>query len=256
MNENINKNNYSRRFKYNNGPGMGLTIMGFAYILWWLTGPWAWESIAMDPRWFHNWAYALIIFNVGLAWYHKSPLSRLLVLIQSTMLPITASGSFNTIICTLICAIIFFFWFTVVLLERRRKKIFFQGKLTERGKMWLNMHTIILAWILIAHMGLMFFVVRLPLELSLYQISNQAGFLANLPPEGLEFATWTYDIGLFVFLIVVLWEQYKLGYNVRDKPWPIYSFYVALLVMGISLIALLIQDLTIGFDWVNSIYGP
>ncbi|MBY8986723.1 MAG: hypothetical protein KGD65_16745, partial [Candidatus Lokiarchaeota archaeon] len=171
------------------------------------------------------------------------------------MLPITASGSFNTTICTLITAIIFLLWFIIVILEIRKKIIFLEGKLSERGKLWLNMHTLILAWILIAHMGLMFFVVRLPLEFSLYEISNQAGFLTNIPPEGLEFATWTYDIGLFAFLIVVLWEQYKLGYNVKDKPWPIYSFFTAMLVMLISLLALLIQDLTIGFDWVTSIYG-
>jgi len=256
MSEDIQKNANSRKYKFLTGPGMGLTIMGFAYVLWWFAGPWAWESILMDPRWIHNWAYALIIFNVGLAWYHKSPLSRTLAMIQSFMLPITASGSFNTTICTLITAIFFIFWFIIVIIEKRKKITFFEGKLTERGKLWLNMHTIIIAWILIAHMGLMFFVVRFPLEFPLYQISNHAGFLANIPPEGLEFATWTFDIGLFVFLIVVLWEQYKLGYNVKGKPWPIYSFYTALVVMGLSLLALVIQDLTIGFDWVTSIYGP
>jgi hypothetical protein len=244
-----------RKFKNLNGPGMGLAIMGFAYILWWFAGPWAWESIATDPRWAHNWAYALIIFNVGLAWYHKSPLSRSLAMIQSMMLPITASGSFNTTICTLIVATIFFIWFIIVLIENRKKVNFLQEKLTERGKLWLNMHTLIIAWILIAHMGLLFFIVRFPLELPLYKISNQVGFLANLPPEGWEFSTWTYDIGLFAFLIVVLWEQYKLGYNVKGKPWPTYSFYTAIAVMGLSLLALLIQDLTIGFDWVTSIYG-
>lgn len=256
MSEDEHKKDNSRRFKYLNGPGTGLTIMGFAYIIWWFAGPWAWEAIATDPRWIHNWAYALIIFNVGLAWYHKSPLSRSLAMIQSIMLPITASGSFNTTICTLITACIFLFWFIIVVIEKRKKKNLFEDKLTPRGKLWLNMHTLIIAWILIAHMGLMFFVVRLPLELPLYQISNYAGFLANIPPEGLEFATWTYDIGLFVFLIVVLREQYKLGYNVKGKPWPKYSLYTALIVMVISLLALLIQDLTIGFDWVTSIYGP
>jgi hypothetical protein len=256
MNEDMQKKTESRRFKFLNGPGLGLTIMGFAYVLWWFAGPWAWESIAMDPRWIHNWAFALIMFNVGLAWYHKSPLSRSLSMIQAIMLPITASGSFNTTVCTLIVAIIFISWATIVLIEKIKKVKIFQEKLSQRGKMWLNMHTMIIAWILIAHMGLMFFIVRLPLERPLYQISNQAGFLANFPPEGFEFSTWVYDIGLFVFLVVILWEQYKLGYNVKGKPWPIYSFYTVIIVMVISLLALLIQDLTIGFDWVTSIYGP
>ncbi|MFW9972371.1 MAG: hypothetical protein ACFFDF_19450 [Candidatus Odinarchaeota archaeon] len=256
MSEGEQQKDDSRRFKFLNGPGMGLTIMGFAYVLWWFVGPWAWSSITMDPRWIHNWAYALIIFNVGLAWYHKSPLSRSIAMIQSIMLPITASGSFNTTICTIITACIFLIWFIIVLIEKTKKRIFFQDKLTDKGKLWLNMHTLIIAWILIAHMGLMFFVVRFPLEFSLYQISNQAGFLANLPPEGLEFATWTYDIGLFAFLIVVLWEQYKLGYNIKGKPWPRLSFYTAIIVMVLSLFALLIQELTIGFEWITTIYGP
>lgn len=255
MEETTPKDLTSKPNKYMVGPGLGLCIMGFAYILWWFAGPWAWEAIATDPRWAHNWAYALIIFNVGLAWYHISPLSRTIAMIQSVMLPITASGSFNTIICTIIVAIIFLIWFLIVIIERLQNKNIFEDKLSNRGKLWLKMHTLVIAWILIAHMGLMFFIVRLPLEAPLYHIEHQAGFLTNIPPEGLEFATWTYDIGLFVFLVFVLREQYKMGYNIQKKPWPKTSFIVVLIVMGSSLLALLIQDLTIGFDWVSTIYG-
>jgi hypothetical protein len=251
----IQQDGEDRLKKYLNGPGTGLIIMGFAYILWWFAGPWAWESIALDPRWIHNWAFALIIFNVGLAWYHKSPISRFLAMIQAMMLPVTASGSFNTAICTLIVAMIFIGWVSIVIIEKMKKISLLNAKLSERGKLWFDMHTMIIAWILIAHMGLMFFVVRFPLESSLYRIDNQAGFLANLPPEGLELSTWVYDIGLFAFLLVVIWEQYKLGYNLKNKSWPRYSFYVVILVMGISLLALLIQDLTIGFNWVDKFYG-
>jgi hypothetical protein len=237
------------------GPGLGLIIMGFAYILWWFAGPWAWEAIATDPRWAHNWAFAIIIFNVGLAWYHKSPVSRTIAMIQSFMLPITASGSFNTIICSIITAIILIIWLIIVGMERSRKKNFLEEKFSKRGLLWANMHTLIIAWILIAHMGLMFFIVRLPLERQLYQTAHNAGYLANLPPEGFEFATWTFDIGLFIFLCVVIWEQFKMGYNVQGKPWPKYSFYVCIIIMGASLLALIIQDLTIGLDWVDKFYG-
>ena len=237
------------------GPGLGLVLMGFAYILWWFLGPWAWEAIAKDPRWAHNWAYAIIIFNVGLAWYHKSPISRTIAMIQSFMLPVTASGSFNTIICTIITIIIFGIWLIVVIIEKSRDKNIMGDKFSKRGLLWVNMHTLIIAWILVAHMGLVFFIGRLPLERQLYQTDHNAGYLANLPPEAYEFATWTFDIGLFVFLCVVIWEQYKMGYNVQGKPWPKYSFYVCIIIMGASLLALLIQDLTIGLDWVDKVYG-
>ncbi len=237
------------------GPGLGLVIIGLAYILWWFAGPWAWESFFMDPRWAHNWAYAIIIFNVGLAWYHKSPISRIVAMIQSFMLPITASGSFNTVMCTIITASIFGFWLIVVFIEKRGKKVLFEQNLSKRGLLWTNMHTLIISWLLIAHMGLMFFIVRLPLEGNLMRYSNYAGYLANLPPESFELSTWTFDIGLFLWAITAIWEQYKMGYNVQNKPWPRWSFYVAILVIATSLLALLIQELTIGFDWVNTVYG-
>lgn len=237
------------------GPGIGLIIMGFAYILWWFAGPWAWEAFFSDPRWAHNWAYAIIIFNVGLAWYQKSPLSRILAMVQSFMLPVTASGSFNTIVCTIISIVILGIWLLIVALERSNDKIYLKEKLSKRGWNWTNMHTLIIAWLLIAHMGLMFFIVRLPLEAQLYEYSNHAGYLANLPPESLEIATWTFDIGLFVVISVILWEQYEMGYNIKGKPWPRKSFYAIIITMAVSLLALLIQDLTIGFDWVEKVYG-
>ncbi|MBY9004868.1 MAG: hypothetical protein KGD73_12910 [Candidatus Lokiarchaeota archaeon] len=40
------------------GPGLGLIIMGVAYLIWWLSFI---EDAIIDPRWTHNIAYALII---------------------------------------------------------------------------------------------------------------------------------------------------------------------------------------------------
>ena len=51
--------------KYKVGPGLGLIILGAAYLIWWLVFI---EYAIMDHRWAHNFAYAIIIFNVGLAW--------------------------------------------------------------------------------------------------------------------------------------------------------------------------------------------
>ncbi|MBY9019544.1 MAG: hypothetical protein KGD67_00705 [Candidatus Lokiarchaeota archaeon] len=255
MEEKEQNNQESKANKFLIGPGSGLVLMGFAYIIWWFAGPWAWEAIATDPRWVHNWAYAIIIFNVGLAWYHISPLTRVLAMIQSFMLPITASGSFNTTVCTIISALIFIVWGIIVLIEHQKGTTYLTERLSKRGKIWMNMHCLVIAWILIAHMGLMFFIVRLPLEFPLYQIANNAGFLTNLPPEGLEFSTWVFDIGLFIFFIFVIREQYRMGYNLQNKSWPKLSFIIAIIVMGVSLLALLIQDLTIGFDWVGTFYG-
>ncbi|MFX1496946.1 MAG: hypothetical protein ACFFBH_05445 [Promethearchaeota archaeon] len=234
------------------GPGLGLIIMGAAYLVWWLIFI---ENAILDPRWAHNFTYAIIILNVGLAWYHKTPLSRTTAMFQSFMLPITASGSFNTVICIIVSAIIFTIWIIISMLERTKGKHYLEDKLSKRGNNWLNMHTLIIAWILVGHMGLMFFVVRLPLEAQLYNYGATAGYLMNLPPESLEYSTWAFNIGLFILVAIMLWEQYKMGYNVQNNPWPRISFWMVLITMAASLIALAIQSVTIGFDWVSVVYG-
>lgn len=234
------------------GPGLGLIIMGASYLVWWLIFI---EDAIIDPRWMHNIAYAIIILNVGFAWYHKSPLSRTIVMIQAIMLPITGSGSINTLICTFISSVIFIIWVIVVFRERAKGKNILEERLSKRGLIWLNMHTLIIAWILVGHMGLMFFVVRFPLESQLYGYGVAAGYLLNLPPESLEFATWAYDIGLFILVVALLVEQFKMGYNTKNKPWPRGSFWIVLIVMAASLVALAVQSLTLGLDWVEIIYG-
>jgi hypothetical protein len=234
------------------GPGLGLIIMGVAYLVWWLFYI---EDAIIDPRWTHNIAYALIILNVGLAWYHKTPLSRVLAMIQSVMLPVTASGSFNTVICTIISSIILFLWIIIVFSEKVKGKKFFEAKLSQRGKNWFNIHTLIIAWLLIAHMGLMFFIVRLPFESQLYGYGESAGYLMNLPPESYEFATWAFNIGLFILISIILWEQYRMGYNLQNKPWPRKSFWIVPIIMAASLVALTIQGVILGIDWVGVIYG-
>ncbi|MFW9949452.1 MAG: hypothetical protein ACFFKA_04940 [Candidatus Thorarchaeota archaeon] len=234
------------------GPGLGLIIMGASYFIWWLSFI---EYAIMDPRWVHNIAYAIIILNVGFAWYHKSPLSRTIAMVQSFMLPVIGSGSFNSLILTIVCSIILVIWVILIFSERSKGKAFLEEKLSKRGKNWLNMHTLIIAWILVGHMGLMFFIVRLPLEGQLYGYSATAGYLMNLPPESLEFATWTYDIGLFILITVILLEQYKMGYNAQNNPWPRKSFWIVLIVMVASLVALAIQSATVGTDWVTLVYS-
>lgn len=238
--------------KFLNGPGFGLAFMGAFYLFWWLVI--AFEDLLQDPRWAHNLAYAIILLTVGLAFYQKSVVSRLIAMIQAFMLPIVGSGSFNTTILSIITIIIFAFWIIIVILERRKDKNFLEAKLQKRTWLWLNLHTLILAWILIAHMGLMFIIVRFPIESQLYTYNPIAGYLVNLPPESLEFGTWVFDITLFIWAFIAIGEQFKLGYNVKNKPWPKYSFYMAMICMGASLIALLIQQFTIGFDWVSTIY--
>lgn len=228
--------------KFMVGPGLGLIIMGLAYLIWWML-PWGFEAYAGDPRWAHNWAYAIIILTIGLAWYHKSVISRLVAAIQSFMMPVTASGSFNTLLMTFITIIIAVIWCIVVIIELIRGKKFLQETMSTRAWNWANMHYIILSWILIAHMGLVFLIGRAPQEAQLLSLGTDAGFLANLPPENHELATWFFGISLIIWAIIVLYEQYKMGYNLQNKPWPRLSFYWAFVCMGSGLLGIVITGL-------------
>ena len=225
------------------GPGFGLFIMGVSYIVWWLISSEEYifgASPPADPRWAHNWAFAIIITLVGAAWYHKSVISRAIAAIQAFMLPVTASGSVNSFTMTYITIGIAAAWGITVALERSRGKMFLADRLQKRTWYWICMHSIVVSWLLIAHMGLVFFIGRVPFEQQLGLYGN-IGFLLNLPPEFTELATWVFDITLIMWAIIVLYEQFKMGYNVKNKPWPRLSFYWIFVMMGSSLVALGIQ---------------
>ncbi|MFX0076604.1 MAG: hypothetical protein ACFE96_14270 [Candidatus Hermodarchaeota archaeon] len=240
------KGSEERENKFMVGPGLGLIIMGLSYLVWWIM-PFAFEAYFADMRWAHNWVYAIVILNIGLAWYYKTPLSRAIVVVQAFMLPVTASGSFETLYLTYVSASIAFLWVLIVIIEKIRGTEFLKETCQLKTRNWINLHTMVVSWVLIAHISLVFLIGRLPLEEQLLGFGTYAGYLANLPPERLEFATWAFDITLIAWAVIVLYEQVKLGYNYKNQPWPKMSFWWVFVCMGSSLVALLIQELTIGF---------
>ncbi|MHA2406847.1 MAG: hypothetical protein ACXACA_00515 [Candidatus Ranarchaeia archaeon] len=224
--------------KYFVGPGLGLFAMGLLYLVFWLT-PVPLETFAGDPRWAHNWAYSIILITIGAAFYQKSVVSRSIAFVQGLMMPITASGVVHPIYMTIITVIIAVAWFVVTVIERYSKKLLLKERLSTRAWNWVNLHSLLVCWLLIAHMGLVFFLGRLPFEAELSTIStslgHNIGFLWNLPPERYELVTYIYDINLLILSVLYLYEQYKMGYNFDNKPWPKWSFWftVITLIVGI-----------------------
>jgi hypothetical protein len=193
--------------------------------------PFTIDTYIKENRWAHNWAFSIIIITVGAAWYQRSPLSRSVAVVQAIMLPITASGSFNTLYCSFVTVSIAVAWGIVVAAERARKKAFFQDSLEKRSWNWANMHTMIICWLLMAHMAFVFFATRVPQEAGLLSGSTRLGFLTNLPPESHDFATWFYNLTLLVWAILAIAEQFKMGYNPQNKPWPRWSFWWVFMCM-------------------------
>ena len=210
--------------RYAVGPGIGLLVMGLAYLVFWLM-PFTIETYLEENRWAHNWAFSIIILTVGAAWYQKSAVSRSIAVVQAFMLPVTASGSFNTLYCSLATVAIAAVWGVVVAVERLRKKPFLQDAMEKRSWNWANMHAMIICWLLIAHMAFVFFVTRVPQEAGLLGGAPRLGFLTNLPPEAHDFATWFFNITILVWAVLAIAEQFRMGYNLQDRPWPRWSFW-------------------------------
>ncbi len=233
------------------GPGLGLVILGLVYFIWYIM-PFSIEYLQQKPLAIHNWGYAIIFLTVGLAWYQKSVLPRIIALIQASLLPFLASGSFNPFILVALIFIVLAIFGIIVLIERTRDKPFLQNRLQKRTWNWLNMHLLILSWILIMHIGFLFLVVRAPTEIDLLRLGPKAGWLKNYTPELHEISTWMFDIAIIAWGIVVLYEQFKMGYNFKNNPWPRWSFYMIFVTIAAGLIGLLIQYLTYGFE-INNI---
>ncbi|MFX1393730.1 MAG: hypothetical protein ACFFAH_09155 [Promethearchaeota archaeon] len=233
------------------GPGLGLIILGLVYFVWYIM-PFSIEYLEEKPLAIHNWGYSIIFLTIGLAWYQKSVISRSIATIQASLIPILASGSFNPFIIVALIFIIFAVFGIVFLIERKRDKFLFQERLQRRTWEWLNMHLLILSWILIIHIGFVFLIVRAPTEIDLLRIGPNAGWLKNYTPELHEISTWAFDIAIIVWGIIVLYEQFKMGYNFKNNPWPRWSFYAIFLAIAAGLIGLLIQYLTYGFE-INNI---
>ncbi len=217
-----------RSNKYMVGPGLGLLLMGIMYLVFWIL-PFTLDAYIEDPRWAHNWVYAVIIITIGAAFYQKTVASRIVAMIQATLMPLTASGAFNTDMMTLVALVILSVWIIIVLIERRNDSPLLDHRFSRRNQIWIPMHSLIICWLLLAHMGLVFFIGRLPFESQLdtigTSIGESLGFLVNLPTERFDLVTYVFDINLIILAILFLYEQFKVGYNVRKKPWPKISFY-------------------------------
>ena len=229
------------------GPGLGLVILGLVYFIWYMM-PFAFEFLEEHPLAIHNWGYSIIFLTAGLGWYQKSVIPRTVVLIQTSLLPVLASGSFNSFLIVFLVFVVFGVFILLMLIERKKGKYLLRERFEKRTWAFLNMHLLIVSWILIMHIGFVFLIQRAPQEIDLLRLGPNAGWLENYTPEVHEISTWLFDLSIISWGIIVLYEQFKMGYNFQNDPWPRWSFYLIFIAIGLGLLGLLIQELTFGFD--------
>jgi hypothetical protein len=161
-------------------------------------------------------------------------------MIQGLLMPLTASGAFNTILMTLAALLFLALWIIVVIVERKSKSPLLDSRVSQRTQNWIVMHSLIVCWMLIAHMGLVFFFGRLPFESQLDTIGTglgeSIGFLLNLPIERFDLVTYVFDINLIILAVLFGYEQFKVGYNLRNKPWPRISFWFLWITIALGIL--------------------
>lgn len=177
--------------------GSGLLIQGLLWLVFWM-GP-AFSLFEADPRWGHNFALPILFVSVGLA-YHFRKLSCDLVAVVVSFLTVPIElglwywrEAAYVAILLLVAMIILFFC------EIRSKVELINPK--PRLKAWLKIHLLNLAFLGLAHMPLLFFLVRW---------FYPTPFMNYLPVESgyHDLSTIVFNAMLFVLVPFAVMERY------------------------------------------------
>ena len=174
--------------------GTGVLMLGVAWLIFWLT--YAFPLFKTDPRWGHNFAIPLIFITVGLA-YHFRKLSCQLVAAFASFLTVPtflALWSWGT--ATLAAAALLIVTVVLYLIERFGRVELVNPRL--RFKVWLKIHSLNFAYLGLAHMPMIFFLVRW---------LNPTPFLNYLPMEH-EVSTTVFNLMLLILTIMGMAERF------------------------------------------------
>ena len=166
--------------------GTPLFLMGALWLGLWV-GPW-YGAYVYDPRWGHNYAEALAFLAAGLAYFNRRFLSDLLALLASLLI-IPASMELVPHSATAIVGAVLAGLIIVDMIVERGRKDDLLAPSNRRLRFWLKSHLLRFAYLLLAHIALTYFFVRLP-----------AGTYED------DLVTKVYDVLSFGFLTIALME--------------------------------------------------
>jgi hypothetical protein len=151
---------FSRYFslRFLNG-GTVLVVMGAGWLYLWIV-PW-YQSYVSNPNWGHNYAEAAAFLVLGLAYFNRRLITDTLAFIATLLIfpaaleliphPATAITSAGILLITILDMFV----------ERKRSHDLGQPS-NQRLSFWLKKHLPRFSYIMLAHIALIYFLVRLP----------------------------------------------------------------------------------------------
>jgi hypothetical protein len=182
----------------------------------------------LDPRWGHNYAFAIIFITVGLAYYIRKTSCRLVAVVAAFIIVPTEMAYWSWFSATLAAVIMLALMIILYFIEKIRKTEIIAPN--TRLRAWLKVHIINFAYLGLAHMPLIFFIGRW---------HHQEGFTQYLPIE-LEASTIIFNVMLLLLAILGIVERYtknigrfqvtKIGFT-----WAILMIIIPLILIFVGL---------------------
>lgn len=200
----------------------GILIQGVAWLIFWL-GP-AFFLFREDPRWGHNFAIPIFFIIVGIAFHFRKISCQLVAVVSVFFIVPTLLAFWSWSTATGIAIGFLGLMIILYLAERGRESELIHPN--PRLNAWLKIHLMTFAYIGLAHMSLIFFLVRW---------SNPDAFSMYLPAEH-HISTSIFNAMLFIMVILAIIERFikKWGRFTVQKI----GFVWAMLMMILPIIAI------------------
>jgi hypothetical protein len=203
--------------------GTGLLILGILWILFWL-GP-AMPLYEADSRWGHNFVIPIVFITVGIAYYSKCLMCQFFAVISSFLtVPLFLAMWWYADVLYIAIALLTIL-IILCLLERTGKFKILQPN--PRLKAWEKIHFLNFAYVGLAHMPLIFFLLRWGLpDTSLY-----------LPIEH-EMSTSIFNLMLLILVPLAAMERYIKKIGNLDVSKIVFAWTVLMLIFPMMSIIL------------------
>jgi hypothetical protein len=202
--------------------GTALVLMGAQWLYLWAF-PW-YAAYLWDPHWGHNYAQAIAFLAAGLAYFNRRLISDVLTFL-ATLLIIPASLELLPHAVTAVAGAVLLALLVLDLLVERGRETDLAAPSNRRLTFWLKKHLPRFSYVMLAHMALVYFFVRLPR--GTYET---------------ELVTQVYDAMLIPFTIIILLED--MPGIVQGVPMKRLGFFWGMLMMIVSLVLLFNQPET------------